>query len=422
MILPKKKLFLLIAIGVLSLGLVALIFGALIPSLKDTIVNGPNVAKDTSAPIITLAGQENYIISFGESYVEAGFSAIDDTDGDITTSVKIEGSIDTKKYGKQTLIYSATDASGNVGQAKRTVVVQEFTPPELTLIGKSKLYVPMGQEFIEPGFTAVDDVDGDISSQVTTSSDLDINTIGTYTLTYAVTDSSNNPTTRTRFVQVFQPQTEEQITNPPGKVVYLTFDDGPSQYTTLLLDILDKYNVKVTFFVTNQFSAYQDMIGEAHRRGHTIAMHTYSHRFQDIYDSEAAYYEDLNKIRAICEAQTGVTPKIVRFPGGTSNAISKKYCPGIMSRLTQSLGYNGYQYCDWNVDSDDAGGTRTVEGVAANVIAGIQTKDSSVVLQHDTYLYSIEAVEEIICWGLANGYTFLPMTETTPMVHHPTSN
>ena len=213
-------------------------------------------------------------------------------------------------------------------------------------------------------------------------------------------------------------QTEEQMANPPGKVVYLTFDDGPCKYTQQLLDILDKYNAKVTFFVTNQASPYKDKIGEAYRRGHTIAMHTYSHRFQDIYASESAYYEDLNKIQAICEAQTGVKPTIIRFPGGSSNSVSRKYCPGIMTALSKSLKAKGYFYADWNVDSGDALSGATKESVAARVIADIQNVKNPVVLQHDTYLYSVEAVEEIIIWGLSNGYTFLPLTEDSPMPHH----
>ena len=188
------------------------------------------------------------------------------------------------------------------------------------------------------------------------------------------------------------------------------------------MDILDKYGVKVTFFVTNQNSGYRNLIGEAHRRGHTIALHTYSHKYADIYSSETAYFADLKKIHDIVVEQTGVEPKIVRFPGGTSNAISKQYSVGIMTRLSKSLSYRGYLYCDWNVSSSDAGSAKTAGEVASNVISGIKGKNLSIVLQHDTKKYSVEAVEEIVVWGLSNGYTFLPMTENTPMVHHGINN
>ena len=298
----------------------------------------------------------------------------------------------------------------------------DVTAPTLTLNGEDNCRIQLGATYVDPGATAIDDIDGDISELIAVTGAVDTATIGTYTLTYVVSDSSENISSITRTIEVALFQTEEQMLTPPGKVVYLTFDDGPGQYTEQLLNLLDKYNVKATFFVTNQYSAYQHLIGEAHRRGHTIAMHTYSHRFQDIYTSEAAYYADLDKIRAICEAQTGVTPKIVRFPGGTSNTISKKHCRGIMSAITQSIGTHGYLYCDWSVDSYDAGGTTTREGVFANVLAGIEKNKTPIVLQHDTILYSVEAVEDIIVWGLQNGITFLPMDENTPMAHHRVNN
>ena len=206
-----------------------------------------------------------------------------------------------------------------------------------------------------------------------------------------------------------------------NKIIYLTFDDGPGPYTEQLLDVLDKYGVKATFFVTNQKPKYQNMIGEAYRRGHTIALHTYSHSYS-IYKSETAYYKDLKLIEDLCVAQTGEKPTIVRFPGGTSNTISRRYCKGIMSSLANSLDDHGYVYCDWNVTSGDAGGTTTESGVFNNVIKGVKGKSVSVVLQHDIKKFSVAAVDDIIEWGLANGYTFLPLTEDSPMVHHSAMN
>ena len=88
-----------------------------------------------------------------------------------------------------------------------------------------------------------------------------------------------------------------------------------------------------------------------------------------------------------------------------------------MTTLSKTMKYHGYYYSDWNVSSGDAGGTTSKSGVAKNVIAGIKKHDVSIVLQHDIKKFSVEAVDDIIFWGLKNGYTFLPMTETTPMVH-----
>lgn len=205
------------------------------------------------------------------------------------------------------------------------------------------------------------------------------------------------------------------------KIVYLTFDDGPGPYTEQLLDVLDRYGVKATFFVTNQNPGYQNLIGEIDRRGHTVALHTYSHDYS-IYKSETSYFKDLNKIKELCIAQTGKEPKIVRFPGGTSNTTSRKYCRGIMTTLAKSLGKQGYLYCDWNVTSGDAGGTSSESGVINNVIRGIKGKKISVVLQHDIKKFSVNAVDDIIKWGMANGYTFLPLTEDSPMIYHGINN
>lgn len=205
------------------------------------------------------------------------------------------------------------------------------------------------------------------------------------------------------------------------KIVYLTFDDGPGAYTEQLLGILDHYDVKVTFFVTNQDPEYENLVGEAYRRGHTIGLHSFSHDY-GIYRSQEAYYEDLQLIYNFCKEQTGESPRIVRFPGGSSNGISERYCYGIMTSLSESVEEYGFLYCDWNVSSGDMEDAVTADAVASNVIKGIREKDVSVVLQHDTLDYSVEAVSQIICWGQANGYTFLPLTEDSPMVHHTVKN
>lgn len=388
---------------------------------NTTTVTRKIECKDVVAPVITLNGEERLEIAHGSTFTDPGATALDDVDGDITASVTVTGSIDTNVYGEQFITYFVEDSSGNVSELQRSVVIKELTPPEISLSGDSRIFVKLGENYSEPGYSATDNADGDLTAKVVVNGSVDTNRIGAYTITYTSTDSSNNVSTVKRTVYVYAPQGSTNV-EPNGKIVYLSFDDGPGPYTQQLLDILDKYNVKVTFFVTNQFSDYQYLIGEAHRRGHTIAMHTYSHRFENIYASESAYYEDLNKIKAICEAQTGVSPTIVRFPGGTSNTNSANYCQGIMTALTQSLPANGYQYCDWNVDSNDAGGARSASAVANNVISAIPNFQNSFVLQHDTKQYSVEAVEEIICWGLANGYTFMPMDANSPMFHHPVNN
>lgn len=423
--LQKKKLYLSVSLAAVVLLAVAAIF---IIQRKDSNSHDlpasealetpkkPSQPLDTIPPVIKLFGDAEIELGIGQEYIEPGFDAADDTDGDLTRLVVVSGMVDINTIGTYTLTYRVSDKLKNTCEVTRTIHVKDFTAPVISLAGASRVYIKVGGNYVEPGYSASDNVDGNLTSKITVSGAVDTSKIGRNTLTYTVTDSSGNTATATRSVYVYERQASNAAVSPGDKVVYLTFDDGPSAHTARLLDILDKYGVKATFFVTNQFPAHQNMIGETHRRGHTIALHTYSHVYSSVYSSEDAYYNDLAMINNVCVAQTGIAPTIVRFPGGTSNGVSKKYCKGIMSLLTESISYHGYRYCDWNVSSGDAGGATTREQVAANVIAGIQTHPVSVVLQHDIKNFSVEAVDDIIFWGLEHGYTFLPMTDATPMV------
>lgn len=401
--------------------------GKVFYSVADSSGNVANaertiIYKDVIAPVITLVQGNKIARDRGIDFVDPGFSAVDECDGDLTSQVTVTGTVDGHTYGTYTLTYSVTDSSGNVGEIIRTVQIADLNKPVITLNGELKTYIKVGTAYADPGFTATDNIDGDITSKVAVSGSVDTSKMGINTVTYSVADSFGNTTTTTRKVYVYQQQAVANPINPGNKVVYLTFDDGPSAHTARLLNILDKYGVKATFFVTNQFPSYQYMIGETHRRGHTIALHTLTHNYASLYASEEAYYQDLAGINNIVVAQTGVAPSIVRFPGGTNNLVSRKYCPGIMTALTQSISHFGYLYCDWNVSSGDAGGAKTADGVANNVISGIQKHNVSIVLQHDIKSFSVEAVDDILFWGIQNGYTFLKMDNTTPMVHYTPQN
>lgn len=371
------------------------------------------VVEDTTPPTIELVSNPEHITSPVGTYEEEGYTATDNYDGDITANVQ-------RTEANGIVTYTVTDSSGNSATVERKIVYKDVVAPTITLTGGSDVTVVLGAT-VDLGCQAIDDCDGDITDKVVMNGTVDTSKEGDYTVVYQVADSAGNQAETTRIVHVYGEKLEPEEIYPGNKVVYLTFDDGPGVHTERLLNILDKYNAKATFFVTNQYPGYQNMIGESHRRGHTIALHTYSHDYA-IYRSEETYYQDLKAIEDICIAQTGVKPSIVRFPGGTSNTISRNHCNGIMTTLSQSLPYHGYVYCDWNVSSGDAGGTTSAAGVAANVIAGIQGQDVSIVLQHDIKGYSVDAVEQILQWGQANGYTFLPMTVNTPMVHQRVNN
>lgn len=204
-------------------------------------------------------------------------------------------------------------------------------------------------------------------------------------------------------------------------IVYLTFDDGPGDYTNALLDVLDKYEVKATFFVTGRGD--DATIKREYDEGHTVALHTWSHNYAYVYSSVDNYFADLNQIADRVKNITGQDAKLIRFPGGSSNLVSKRYDgrTKIMSTLTREVEARGYQYFDWNVDSDDAGRAKDSDTVYVNVASHLKP-GPNVVLQHDIRPYSVEAVERIIQYGNENGYVFEPLSFDSPTVHHGVNN
>ena len=369
---------------------------------------------DTKAPIIELNKIDGYYPKTGETYQEEGFTATDNYDGDITSKIK-------RTEDKNVITYTVSDSSGNKTSVQRTIEYNDGIAPTITLNGDSDITIKAGTRFEDPGCTAKDSHGNDISDSVSVSDNISTYRAGTYTITYSVTDKFGNETSIDRTVTV-EAVKQTATTSSGNKVVYLTFDDGPGAHTQQLLDILDKYNVKVTFFVTNVNSGYENMIAKEAAAGHTVAIHSASHDYKKIYSSVDAYFADLNEMSDIIYAQTGQRPKLIRFPGGSSNTVSLKYCSGIMTTLTKAVTDQGYKYFDWNVSSGDAGGTTSTEEVYQNVVNGMKSHNVSVVLQHDIKGFSVNAVERIIQWGLANGYTFFPLTTSTEDVHHGVNN
>lgn len=199
-----------------------------------------------------------------------------------------------------------------------------------------------------------------------------------------------------------------------GKTVYLTFDDGPSYLTPKVLEILDKYQVKATFFVTYQDAPslvpyYKEIVD----RGHTIAIHTASHDYQYIYSSMEAFQADFNKIYNYVEQLTGVKCQLYRFPGGSST----KKNAAIRDNIKAFLKERGMVYHDWNVVTGD-GGTVSTQEAYKNVVDNIFQRSHPVILAHDgpNKETTVEALPLIIEQLLAWGYTFEQLTpEVTPI-------
>lgn len=379
------------------------------------------VVVDTKAPVIQLKTDPDYFTLPGGTYIEEGFIATDNHDGDITAAVE-------RTATEEQVVYKVTDASGNVTEVIRTIEYSDPVPPELTLLGAPHIMLQLNTPYEEPGFAASDNYDGELIQQVTVTGEVDTGKEGTYTLEYSVQDSHGNKAVAQRTVFVSKmppvpgvPHTQYETPLPDnGKVIYLTFDDGPSEHTTRLLDILDKYGIKATFFVV--YAGNQPVLKRMAESGHTVAIHSATHNYAQIYSSKEAYLNDLYITQENIRLATGIQTMMFRFPGGSSNTISRNYCIGIMTELTWELKNRGFRYFDWHVDSKDAAGAQTRDEIYYNAVSGIGNRESTVVLQHDTTARSVDAAEMIIQWGIANGYTFLPLTMESPYCEHGVQN
>lgn len=292
--------------------------------------------------------------------------------------------------------------------------------PVVTLIGGETLTLTARFTFEDPGFTAADYLGNDLTDRVTAEGEVIPYLVGSYERTYTVTDDFDRTTVAVRTVTIVPVELPE-VVMPPEKTVYLTFDDGPSGYTDDLLDTLKKYNAKATFFIVGE-RGREELIARAYREGHSIGVHTYSHEYLEIYASEQAFFDDFLKTQEIIKRATGSYTQIFRFPGGSGNRASGN--KGIMTRLTKIMEDLGYRYFDWTVSSGDATTEpTTTETFAARIIGGIRKhSDYAVILQHDLKYRSVCAVEAVLDWGTRNGYTFLPLDMTSPVVHSKVQN
>ncbi|MBQ6537939.1 MAG: polysaccharide deacetylase [Eubacterium sp.] len=215
------------------------------------------------------------------------------------------------------------------------------------------------------------------------------------------------------------------VETKPESVIYLTFDDGPTRYSTpKVLKILDDNGVKATFFEIKPAKEDYDLTQRVIDEGHTLAIHGYSHDYAKIYASDGAYHKNLTKLQDLFYKNFGKWCTITRFPGGSSNTISRHYSSGIMSRLSKKVPKWGFTYYDWNVSSGDAGGANNADQVYKFVTSGIQKGRGNVVLMHDFAGNdkTINALDRIIKWGKDNGFEFRSLTPSSVEVHHGVNN
>ena len=383
-----------------------------------TINNGPfktsktlqvNVV-DKVSPVITLQGESEVHLCKIEDYKEEGYTASDNLDGDLTDKVEITK---TNDY----IYYKVSDSYGNETSIGRRVIIEDDEAPQIKLQGSREIYLLLNTPYEEPGYTATDNCLGDLTNEVTVSNNIDTTKTGTYEVTYSVSDNKNTTTVKRTVYVVDETQTKG--------VIYLTFDDGPGAYTNKILDILKKYDIKATFFVTNGGS--DDDILREYNEGHTIGLHTASHNY-DIYKSVETYFADLNKVQDRVTRITGTKAKYIRFPGGSSNTISRSRCKGIMTTIASKVKEEGYRYYDWNSLVEDAGACASKKVTDKNACVLKYFKNTisynkiNVVLLHDIKSYTANSLENMIVYAKNNGYTFKAIDDTTPEIHQHINN
>lgn len=383
-----------------------------------TVFNGPfKTVKnlkvkvvDKESPVITLEGDSEVKLCKIEDYKEAGYKAIDNIDGDITNNVTVTK---TNDY----IYYSVKDSFGNETSIGRKVKIEDDDAPTINLKGSREVYLLLNNTYEEPGYIARDNCLGDITDKVEVTNDIDNTKTGTYTVTYKVSDNKNETVVKRTVYVVSQSDTKG--------VIYLTFDDGPGAYTNQILDVLKKYDIKATFFVTNGGS--DDDILREYNEGHTVGLHTATHNY-DIYKSVDTYFEDLNKVQDRVTRITGTRAKYIRFPGGSSNTISRSRCKGIMTVLTSKVKEEGYRYYDWNSLVEDAGACASRKVTDKNACVLKYFKDTisynkiNMVLLHDIKSYTANSLENMILYAKNQGYIFKAIDDNTPEIHQHINN
>lgn len=191
---------------------------------------------------------------------------------------------------------------------------------------------------------------------------------------------------------------------PAEKVVYLTFDDGPSSNTHKIMDTLDGYGIKATWFVLGN-TGHLDYVEEIWDRGHQIGLHSNEHDYDYVYSSPEAFVTDIERIGSAVEEHLGFTPTLIRFPGGSVNGYNSGRADGFKQAATD----HGWHYFDWNVSiGDSTQPPAAVETLVANIEREAQGCNSACVLMHDSDFKptTADALPQVIEYFISEGFTF----------------
>ncbi len=213
-------------------------------------------------------------------------------------------------------------------------------------------------------------------------------------------------------------ETPEPTKVPEKKKVYLTFGDGPGSRTEEILDILKENEIKATFFVTGKAGDEAEKIyKKIVKDGHTLGMHSYSHIYDEIYESKETFSKDFKKLYDYLHDVTGYEPQWYRFPGGSTS----EHIQLPLETFTDVLESKNVRYMDWNVISPDISNpSAKKEQIASGIAESVSQFDTSVVLLYDSAdrPATLKALPLIIEKLKKENYELLPLDDDTPLVRH----
>ena len=405
----------------------------IVKSIKRNIV-----VKDKESPKITLKGDNPIILGLDEKYVEPGYIATDNIEGDLTNNVVISDNIDIKNYGEYKIIYKVKDSNNHTTKKVRKVIVKDKKVPTINLKGSTIVDVLLGSEYSEEGFTAKDNIDGDITDKVEVINEVDYKKLGSYQIIYKVTDSSDNVTIVKRTINIVKKLLEYKeeyykINNtqrgwwsnnkfdhqrpsggadelelkkyntyfmgPDEKIIYLTYDEGSNDtYLPEIVEVLDKNDVKATFFLCRNYMLMnKDLIRKMVENGHLIGNHTFHHYEMPKLANKANFDKYLYEIRGVEETYKEITgktmEKIYREPKGEWSYRSLK--------IVSDLGYKTFFYsADYYDYADDVSKDLALKKMLDRYHNG------AIYLFHPKNKGNLEALEDFIIEMKRLGYKF----------------
>ncbi|MCR5137247.1 MAG: polysaccharide deacetylase family protein [Oscillospiraceae bacterium] len=281
---------------------------------------------------------------------------------------------------------------------------------EAVLEGGEKLDWVCGVPFTDPGCRVPK------GSTVSAEGEVCVWRPGYYTIRYRVTEQTGAEHMLYRRVHVIPAQLPETV--PVPKAVYLTFDDGPSEFTANVLDTLAAYGAKATFFIVAKSVDTEEeraLLRRIVREGHSLGIHCYEHVYERIYQNEEHFFQDLLRAQEVIYAATGQYATVTRFPGGSRTAgMMVSQLPGKYDELNRLMHGMGLRYYDWSIQPELG---KSAYQTVYNFSHPKEPYSGDISLQHDTREFSVKAVDEMLAWGTAQGYVFLPIDTTTPEIH-----